>query len=64
MSNQPCKDCSDLLNKTTNKRHSNLRRVGLSKSVGYHGSHDDENYYTCSKCGTKFIGDGCGTWKA
>lgn len=59
---QPCMACQDLLDGKTNKRHSELQRSGLSKSVGYHGNRDDEYFYVCKSCGTRFIGDSMGTW--
>ncbi len=59
---EPCMACQDLLDGKTNRRHSDIRRSGLSSSVGYHGSRDDEYFYVCQVCGTRFIGDSMGTW--
>ena len=63
MTANPCPKCEELLSSDTNKRHSDLQRTGLSKSVGFHGNRDDEYHYACSVCGTRFIGDSCGTWQ-
>ena len=63
MKDNPCSNCEALLKGNTNKRHSELERTGLSKSVGFHGSQDDEYHYQCKVCGTKFIGDSMGTWQ-
>ena len=59
---KPCMACQDLLDGKTSKRHSEIQRSGLSKSVGYHGNRDDEYFYVCKACGTRFIGDSMGTW--
>ncbi len=59
---EPCIACQELLNGKTNQRHFELQRSGLSRSVGYHGNRDDEHFYVCKVCGTRFIGDSMGTW--
>ena len=64
MITKSCSKCQDLLNGKVSSRHDQLERSDLSKSVGYHGNHDDEYFYICRECGTKFIGDSCGTWPA
>lgn len=62
MSSEPCENCKKLLDGETHKRHEGLQRDGLYKAVGYHGNRDDEYYYICKVCGSRFIGDSCGTW--
>lgn len=62
MRTNPCVDCKKLIDNETNKRHINLKRTGLATSVGFHGSTDDEYYYVCDVCNSRFIGDSCGTW--
>lgn len=63
MKNKPCSKCQELLGGKANKRHAGLERTGLSRSVGFHGNRDDEYYYRCKACGTKFVGDSMGTWQ-
>jgi len=60
MTTKPCPNCQKLLSGEGLSRHDRLKRSVLSKSVGYHGNRDD----ICRDCGTKFIGDSCGTWPA
>ena len=64
MTTKPCPKCQKLLSGEGTSRHDRLERSGLSKSVEYHGNRDDEYFYTCRDCGTKFTGDSCGTWPA
>lgn len=64
MTKNPCVNCQNLLDGSTSRRHPELQRSGLSKSVGYHGNRDDEYFYTCKECGFTFIGDSMGTWPA
>jgi len=62
MLEKPCMACQDILDRKANKKHSDIQRSGLSKSVGYHGSRDDEYVYVCKACETRFIGDSMGIW--
>jgi len=64
MAQEPCSECHELLSGKTNKRHADLEEKGLARAVGYHGNRDDEHYYVCRICGSRFIGDSCGTWAA
>ncbi|HDL01108.1 MAG TPA: hypothetical protein ENH23_02635 [candidate division Zixibacteria bacterium] len=62
MRSTTCEKCKEIIEGKTSAKHSNLERSGLAQSVGYHGSRDDEYYYVCKNCGTRFIGDSCGIW--
>lgn len=62
MNASPCEKCKAIIEGNSNAKHSDLERSGLAQSVGYHGSRDDEYYYVCKICGTRFVGDSCGIW--
>ena len=59
-----CQPCMEIIDGTTNKRHDVLARDGFVQTVGHHGSRGDERRYKCNTCGTRFVGDNCGTWLA
>lgn len=54
---EPCPKCAAIINGSSSKNHDDLQRSGFYKSVGHHGSRDDEYYYTCRVCGSTFVGD-------
>lgn len=64
MNEDPCTKCRELLTGKSHQKHSELRRSGLSSGIGYHGGRDDEYFYICTVCGTRFVGDSCGIWLA
>lgn len=60
MQEEACESCKEIFEGKSGRKHTNLRRNGLAASVGYHGARDDEYYYYCVTCGSRFVGDSMG----
>jgi hypothetical protein len=55
-----CELCKEILEGKSGHKHTNLRRNSLAANVGYHGACDNEYYYDCVTCGSRFFGDSMG----
>lgn len=60
MQKEACEPCKEILEGKSGRKHANLRRNCLAASVGYHGACDNEYYYDCAICGSRFVGDSMG----